>query len=158
MYPIQPSENITPQTQENGEIDNETRVQENHEYIINPEANVNEESAVEDNQPIAVRLRRKVSKDVEEIHKEYCTWKSDRAPSKIKFKPTTNGKNWIKISKQNVFSLLRVQLPDYNEESWIKLIYIKLKDFTLNKNWKLLKFHIEDPSITNTEKVESRIC
>ena len=90
---------------------------------------------------------------MEKIFEEYCTWKSNRAPPKIKFKPTTYGKNWTKISKKNILSVLRIQVPDFNEETWIKLLYIKLKEFTFNKNWKILKFHLEDPSIKHTEKV-----
>ena len=74
-------------------------------------------------------------------------------PSKLKIKPTTKGKNWIKITKQNIFSMLRIQLPDYDEEKWVKLLYIKVKDFTRNKTWSMFKFHIEDPLITVTERV-----
>ena len=77
----------------------------------------------EDNEPIAVRLRKKKSNDEEKIFEEYCTWKSNRPPLKIKSKPTTNGKNWIKISKQNIFLVLRIQVPDFNEEIWMKLLY-----------------------------------
>ena len=54
--------------------------------------------------------------------------------TKIKLKSTTNGKKWIKISKKNVLSTLRIQLPDYNEKMWIELLYTKLQDFTMNKN------------------------
>ena len=56
MYPIEYSENVPAQRQENGEIDNETRVQENEESVIIPGTKINEEPSVEDNQPIAVRL------------------------------------------------------------------------------------------------------
>ena len=147
MYPIQQTENTSIQTQKTGESDNEAHLQENQESEIVLNETNGERLPYEDNEPIAVRLQKKESKEKEKIFEEYCTWKSNRVPPKIKFKPTTNGINSIKISKQNIFSVLRIQVPDFNEEIWMKLLYIKLKDFTFNKNWKILKFHLEDPSI-----------
>ena len=107
----------------------------------------------ENSQAIAKRLRNNEPKDEQEIFKEFSKWKKDHRSNKIKIKPAAGGKNWIKISKKNIFSLLRIRLPDYNEEIWIKLLYVKFKDFVAKKNWKILKFHLEDPLITNLERL-----
>ena len=104
-------------------------------------------------QPMAERLRRKEPKNEGGICQQYCIWKANHMATKIQLKPTTNEKKWIKISKQNVFSTMRIQLPDYNEQMWIELLYTKLQDITMNRNWKIFKFHMEDPSITNIDKV-----
>ena len=49
--------------------------------------------------------------------------------------------------------MLRIQLPYYDEEKWVKLLYIKIKDLTRNKTWSMFKFYMEDPLITVTERV-----
>ena len=61
-------------------------------------------------------LRSIEPKDEKEIVTEYQKWKGNRLPNKVKVKPVAAGKNCIKISKPNIFSLLRIQLPDYEEE------------------------------------------
>ena len=127
-------------------------IDENYDQAVESITN-NEGLSDGETQPIAERLRRKEPKNEGEIYRQYCIWKANRMATKIKLKPTTNGKKWIKISKRNVFSTLRIQLPDYDEKMWIELLYTKLQDFTMNKNWKIFKFHMEDPSITNIEKV-----
>ena len=119
---------------------------------IESEGSEKEDSADEDSQPIAKRLRNNKPKDHQEIFKESSKCKTDRRSNKLKIKPVAGEKDWIKISKKNIFSLLCVQLPVYNEELWIKLRYVELKDFVAEKNWKILKFHLEDPLITNIEK------
>ena len=136
----------------------ENKITENV-YLVSEKTNPNTEplDAVEEvDQPIVKRLRNNKHKDVKEIFNEYSSWKANRRPSKIKIKPTAAGKNWIKISKKNIFSLLRIQLPDFDEERWMKLLYIKLKDFIASKNWKILKFHMEDPLITNIQRLRIR--
>lgn len=145
MHPIQ-YQNLSEQSEDNAQINQ-----------VNDSIEVDEIdtslSSGEDNEPISERLRNHEPMDEKEIQNEYANWKRNRLPSKLKIKPVANGKNWIKISKQNIFSLLRIQLPDYDEEKWVKLLYIKIKDFTRNKNWSILKFHMEDPLIKITERV-----
>ena len=129
MYPIQQTENTYILTQKTGESDNEAHLQEKQKSEIVLNETNGEILPNEDNESTAVRLRKKESKDEEKIFEEYCTWKNNRAPPETKFKPTTNGKSWIKISKPNIFSVLCIQAPDFNKEIWMKLLYIKLKDY-----------------------------
>ncbi|XP_033230383.1 uncharacterized protein LOC117181620 [Belonocnema kinseyi] len=106
-----------------------------------------------DNELISERLRNHEPKDEKEIPNEYANWKKNRMPNKLKIKPVINGKNWIKISKQNIFSFLRIQLPEYNEAEWVKLLYTKIKDFTRNKSWSIFEFHMEGPLSNITERI-----
>ena len=85
MYPIQHTEKTLTQTQKIGENDDEIHVQEKHDSKIVYDETKNEEWPHEDNEPISERLRRKESKHEERIFEEYCTWKSNHAPPKIKF-------------------------------------------------------------------------
>ena len=128
---------------------------ETSKKIYTPEVNDTEKLASdEDDEPISEKLRNQEPKAEKDIRQRYTKWRRNRMPSKLKIKPTTKGKNWIKITKKkNIFSMLRIQLPDYDEEKWVKLLYIKIKEFTRNKTWSMFKFHIEDPLITVTERV-----
>ena len=60
-----------------------------------------------DSETITERLRNKELNDEKEIHQDYCNWKKNRMPSKLKTKPIPTRKNWIKRRIQNIFSLLR---------------------------------------------------
>ena len=114
IHPIQ-EKDLSGESQENPETSKKTDT---------PEVNDTEKlTSDEDDEPISERLRNQEPKDEKEIHPEYTEWKRNRMPSKLKIKPTTKGKNWIKITKQNIFSMLRIQLPDYDEEKWVKLLY-----------------------------------
>ena len=106
-----------------------------------------------DDEPIPERLRNQKPKDEQEIHQEYTKWKRNRTLSKLKVNPTINGKNWIIITKLNIFSMLRIQLSDYDEEKSVKLLCIKIKYFNRNKIWSMFKFHMGDRLITITEWV-----
>ena len=143
---------------EDNNPDSEQEITENV-YPVSEKTNTNTEpleTVEEVDQPIAKRLRNNEHKDEKEIFNEYSSWKANRRLSKVKIKSTSAGKNWIKISKKNIFSLLRIQLPDFDEEKWMKLRYIKLKHFIASKNWKILKFHMEDSLITNTQRLHIR--
>lgn len=67
-------------------------------------------------QPIARRLRDQEKLKEAVIHEEYEAWKNNRQPSRVKLKSVASGNNGIRVCKKNIFSLLRIQLPDYNEK------------------------------------------
>lgn len=165
MYPLKVSAESTEVHQDS----NESRIislDDEQENVLQTDQNndhqdpVGNEESIEDidqdNQPIAERLRVREHLKETDVHEEYQAWKIRRQPPRVKLKPIASGKNWIRVCKRNIFSLLRIQLPYYNEKDWINLLYLKIKDFTTSKNWKIIKFHVEDPSINNMEKLRIR--
>lgn len=103
------------------ENSNSQSVDERNESYPTTDSNDERESleeSDEESQPIAERLRNCEDQERTKLYEEYQNCKTEPEMIKLKFVPVAIGKNWIKICKKNIFSLLRIQLPNYNEKEW----------------------------------------